>query len=241
MQHSLLKKYENEVNSNAVKQDLINHMKIELDQLTEKCERQSADNTQLMKRVDKLDELEVSFKSMLLDYEACRIKCKKYKAELKCFDEKFFDELEDLKYNFYESIKLNKHYENLLFKLNKNDLIIDPEKKLKTKNRVKFASDKNEHDIDEFQRKSKAMTRDFKKQRLSDLKQSFESMNRSFKSENGASFNYDSFDFDCDVDNKLNDSDLEATLDGAKSSNFEDYDNENESLEYQDLIRKLTC
>lgn len=227
MQHNLLKKYEEEVNSNAVKQDLINHMKLELDQLNETVKKLEVEKAELMKRIDQLDELETSFKSMLLDYENCRMKCKKYKAELKCFDEKFFDELEDLKYNFYESIKLNKHYENLLFKLNKNELMLDPNQK--PKNRVKFADEmSNGHE-------AKKKKKGDKTRRLSDLKQSFESMNRSFKD----SLVCDSFP---------NESDLLETHEPEECSegdfNYEDYlqDDDfdyNQTLEYQDLLRRL--
>lgn len=212
------------MNSSAVKQDLINHMKLELDQLTETVKRSEVEKTELMKRIDQLDELETSFRSMLLDYENCRMKCKKYKAELKCFDEKFFDELEDLKYNFYESIKLNKHYENLLFKLNKNELMLDANQK--PKNRVKFADEKsNGHE-----------KKGNKTRRLSDLRQSFESMNRSFKD----SLVCDSFP---------NESDLLETHGPEECSeedfNYEDYleDDDfdsNQTLEYQDLLKRLT-
>ena len=150
MQHSLLKKYENEVNSNAVKQDLINHMKLEIDELTDKCKNSDAERSELLSRISQLDELEMSFKSMLLDYETCKIKCKKYKSELKCFDEKFFDELEDMKFNYHKAIKMNKHYENLLMKMNKTDLVVVKEGK-KPKNKVKFDKSSKEHDIDDYQ------------------------------------------------------------------------------------------
>ena len=231
MQHNLLKKYEYEVNSNAVKQDLINHMKLEIDQLNQTVKKSESENGELMKRLSQLDELEASFKSMLLDYENCRLKCKKYKAELKCFDEKFFDELEDLKYNFYESIKLNKHYENLLFKLDKSELMIDPDTKQKKKNRVKFAANSEVDTEGLGSRKKKDKTR-----RLSDLKQSFESMNRSFKD----SLVCDSFPNDSEV------GDLETEDDEGSGTdfNYEDYLDEdefdsNQTLEYQDLLNRL--
>ena len=231
MQHNLLKKYEDEVNSNAVKQDLINHMKLEIDQLNQTVKKSESENGELMKRLSQLDELEASFKSMLLDYENCRLKCKKYKAELKCFDEKFFDELEDLKYNFYESIKLNKHYENLLFKLDKSELMIDPDTKQKKKNRVKFAANSEVDTEGLGSRKKKDKTR-----RLSDLKQSFESMNRSFKD----SLVCDSFPNDSEV------GDLETEDDEGSGTdfNYEDYLDEdefdsNQTLEYQDLLNRL--
>ena len=232
MQHNLLKKYEEEVNSNAVKQDLINHMKLEIDQLNQTVKKSESENGELMKRLSQLDELEASFKSMLLDYENCRLKCKKYKAELKCFDEKFFDELEDLKYNFYESIKLNKHYENLLFKLDKSELMIDPDTKQKKKNRVKFAANSEVDTEGLGSRKKKDKTR-----RLSDLKQSFESMNRSFKD----SLVCDSFPNDSEV------GDLETEDDEGSGTdfNYEDYLDEdefdsNQTLEYQDLLNRLS-
>lgn len=233
MQHNLLKKYEDEVNSNAVKQDLINHMKLELDQLNEVVKKSELEKSELMKRIGQLDELETSFKSMLLDYENCRIKCRKYKAELKCFDEKFFDELEDLKYNFYESIKLNKHYENLLFKLNKNELMVDTGSQ-KPKNRVKFAAD--EFEFDGGSQKKRNKTR-----RLSDLKQSFESMNKSFKD----SLVCDSFPNESDL---LQSGDYREEGEAEESGeefNYEDYlqDDDfdyNQTLEYQDLLKRLT-
>ncbi len=233
MQHSLLKKYEDEVNSNAVKQDLINHMKIELDQLTEAVKAKEADNASLSKRLDQLDELEAKLKTLLLDYEACKKKCRNYKAELKCFDEKFFEELEDLKYNFYESIKLNKHYERLLFKLNKEDLIVSAEdeskKRKKKKNRVKF--------VDKCERSFKKTANDV---RLSELKQSFESMNKNYK-ESLASVECG----DEDSEHTAGESEVETGLEeNFKSFDFEDYlggsDNENSTLDYKELIRKLT-
>lgn len=122
MQHTLLKKYENEVNANAVKQDLINHMKLELDSLESYKNQYKTENSKLQQ---KLDDLEPKYKSLLLDCETFRIKCKKYKNEMKCFDKSFFDELEQLKSSYDESIKLNKHYENLLYKLNNNSLIVN--------------------------------------------------------------------------------------------------------------------
>jgi hypothetical protein len=201
-------------------------MKIELDQLTEAVKGKEAENASLSKRLDQLDELEAKLKTLLLDYEACKKKCRNYKAELKCFDEKFFEELEDLKYNFYESIKLNKHYERLLFKLNKEDLIVSAEdeskKRKKKKNRVKF--------VDKCERSFKKTANDV---RLSELKQSFESMNKNYK-ESLAS-----------VEHTAGESEVETGLEeNFKSFDFEDYldgsDNENSTLDYKDLIRKLT-
>ena len=44
---------------------------------------------------------------------------------MKFNDKSFFDELEQLISSYGESIKLNKHYENLLYKLNNNSLIVN--------------------------------------------------------------------------------------------------------------------
>lgn len=231
MQHNLLKKYEDEVNLNAVKQDLINHMKIEIDQLTQKCQEKENETSELAKRLEQLDELKENFKSLLLDYETCKIKCKKYKTELKCFDEKFFDELEDLKYNFYESIKLNKHYEQLLFKLDKSDLI-DDGSTCKKKNRVKFVEDTDSPENGQNNRQG----------RLSDLMQSFESMNRNYKK--SASIRTDEED---SVETSQDSAEEFATTseDDFRNFNFEDYldggDVKNdETLDYKELIEQLT-
>ncbi len=145
MQHSLLKKYENEVNSNAVKQDLINHMKLELDSLESAKNNVEQENIELRQRLETFQDLDVKHKTLVLDYESCRLKCKKYKNELKCFDKSFFDELEELKKNYEDSIKLNKHYENLLYELNRQNLII-VDKRKNAKKEVKFAIDS---DLDE--------------------------------------------------------------------------------------------
>jgi hypothetical protein len=147
MQHTLLKKYENEVNANAVKQDLINHMKLELDSL-ESCKKTlEEENSELKKQSELFQDLDIKYKRLILDYEASKLKCKKYKNELKCFDQSFFDELEELKLNYNESLKLNRHYETLLHNLNKKNLIVNKNESNKSKNRVKFALE--EHDDDE--------------------------------------------------------------------------------------------
>ena len=79
MQHTLLKKYENEVNANAVKQDLINHMKLELDSL-ESCKKTlEEENSELKKQSELFQDLDIKYKRLILDYEASKLKCKKYK------------------------------------------------------------------------------------------------------------------------------------------------------------------
>ena len=59
---------------------------------------------------------------------------------MKFNDKSFFDELEQLISSYGESIKLNKHYENLLYKLNNNSLIVNK--------KVKFVLDLN--DLNDF-------------------------------------------------------------------------------------------
>ena len=162
MQHSLLKKYENEVNSNAVKQDLINHMKLELDSLESSKNKVEEENVELKKRLEMLEDLETKHKSLVLDYESCKLKCKKYKNELKCFDKRFFDELEELKKNYHDSIKLNKHYEDLLYQLNKKNLIASSRKMLKKE--VKFAVDGEPNEEEEYEEENdclKSMSSEF--------------------------------------------------------------------------------
>ncbi len=228
MQHNLLKKYEDEVNSNAVKQDMINHMKIELDQLNEAIMTKETQNRGLLKRLEKLDDLEDKIKTLLMDYEACKKKCKKYKAELRCFDEKFFDELEDLKYSFYESIKLNKHYERLLFNLKKEDLAVENSeshiKKKNIKNKVKFANN--------CERLAKNTTNNI---HFDELKQSLESINRRFKeSLRNLECN------DVSTDETVNDSEVVSSF--QDKFKFEGYlsDKDNSTPDYNYLIKNLT-
>jgi hypothetical protein len=140
MHHNLLKKLENEVNDNTVKQDLINHMKLELDQLEAKCVKYENNIESLYAKIEKLKETDLQNKKLSIELESFKIKCQKYKNELKCFDEKFFEEIEDLKFKYCEAVKLNKHYEKILMDSQK-----DANKSM-VKNRVKFAID-NDSDI----------------------------------------------------------------------------------------------
>ena len=114
-------------------------MKIELDQLGDKCSEYETEIDTLTKNLKNFNELEIKNKKLMIELEKYKLKYQKYKNELKCFDEKFFDEIEDLKYNYYESLKLNKYYVNLLVEQHKRDLILSKPKK--QKNRVKFAMD----------------------------------------------------------------------------------------------------
>ena len=120
----------------------------------------------------------------------------------------------------------------MLFKLDKSELMIDPDTKQKKKNRVKFAANSEVDTEGLGSRKKKDKTR-----RLSDLKQSFESMNRSFKD----SLVCDSFPNDSEV------GDLETEDDEGSGTdfNYEDYLDEdefdsNQTLEYQDLLNRLS-
>ena len=140
MHHNLLKKLENEVNDNTVKQDLINHMKLELDQLEAKCVKYETNIESLYAKIEKLKETDLQNKKLSIELESFKIKCQKYKNELKFFDEKFFEEIEDLKFKYCEAVKLNKHYEKILMD-NQKDV-----NKSTVKNRVKFAID-NDSDI----------------------------------------------------------------------------------------------
>jgi len=158
MQHNLLKKYEDEVNANTVKQDLINHMQLELDQLVAKCKEFESEIADLKHRNQELDQVESKYKTLIIDYESSKLKCKKYKEELKCFDENFFDEIEDLKYNYAEAVKLNRHYEDLLFKLQQENLVV--QKQEKKKNRVKFTLSKDGRDFDYFDSNELALSND---------------------------------------------------------------------------------
>ena len=122
-------------------------------------------------------------------------------------------QLEDLKYNFYESIKLNKHYERLLFKLDKDDLVVGEGKKLSSTNnrKVKFADDNNDYLCGPKRKGTKV--------RMSDLVQSFESMNRSYKDNDNFEslmLGEDSGDADSDVRSKFGDENF-------RSFKFEDY------------------
>lgn len=122
MQHTLLKKYEDEVNSNAVKQDLINHMKLEIDGLESKNNELEQELIELKKKLDSFADLDTKYKRLILDNESLKLKLKRYKTDLKFFDKSFFDSLEELKRRYDESIELNKHYEKLLYELKESSL-----------------------------------------------------------------------------------------------------------------------
>ena len=157
MQHNLLKKYQDEVNANTVKQDLINHMNLELEEYETKCKNFLMQIDELKQRLELMINLEDKYKKLLIDHEELKIKCKTYKNELKCFDEKFFEEIEDLKYNYAESVKLNKYYEFVLnqMKRKKNceNMLQDSSNSddmIKEKHHVKFVDiDQSSNDEEE--------------------------------------------------------------------------------------------
>ena len=210
MQHNLLKKYENEVNSNAVKQDLINHMKLELDSLESAKVNVEQENTELKMRLEAFQDFQMKHKTLVLDYESCKLKCKKYKNELKCFDKNFFDELEELKKNYQDSIKLNNHYENLLYELNRKNLIVDNRKK--SKKEVKFDVDSDQEEDEEDSERLKSISSDF-----SQFLDDYDSKNT---------------DESIDIDNTLLSNEKKKT-DNDNDSNLD------ETLDYQHLINQL--
>jgi hypothetical protein len=108
MQHSLLKKYEDEVNRNAVNDDLIRRMKFELDEQMERIKQ-----LELERQNSKLKN-EEKIKKMKLQLETYKSKCNNFKKILRCFDGKFFDEIEVFKSELEEQRRLNNYYETLL-------------------------------------------------------------------------------------------------------------------------------
>ena len=127
------------MNLNAVKQELINKMKIEIDQLEEKCKLHENEISLLQIQIENMQHLEARQKSLLLDLENYKTKYEKYKKSLKYFDDDFFSEIENLKSRHDETIRLNKYYEYLLFRGDRENLILKniDTKKNKT-SRVKF-------------------------------------------------------------------------------------------------------
>lgn len=139
MHHNLLKKYEEEVNAGAVKQDLIQRMKSEIDELDGKCKAYENRIASLNTQLENMQCLESRYKSLEIDLASVKMKCDKYKKSLSRFDDSFFAEIEALKKRHDESVNLNKYYEYLLFRSDKENLIL---KNLKEKkNRVKFADE----------------------------------------------------------------------------------------------------
>ncbi|CAF0827711.1 unnamed protein product [Brachionus calyciflorus] len=116
MQQNLLKKYEDEVNSNAVKLDLINKMKVELDQYAKKCKTTEIELNNLRLKIDSLHQIEIKYKQLIIDLAAYKLKCNRYEQQMKLFDDDFLKDIENLKNKYDETLQLNKHYVRLLEK-----------------------------------------------------------------------------------------------------------------------------
>lgn len=163
MQHNLLKKYEDEVNMSAVKQGLINQLKIELDKSESRCKSYETQLAELKPKFDEVKRLEKQNKTLKIDVESYKLKYEKCKKELAFFDEQFFQEIDNLKSKYGEAVKLNKYYENLLFNTNQFD-----QNKLKKKNnRVKFAISTIDSSIDD--ESSRKSVSDMNMKQFSDL------------------------------------------------------------------------
>jgi hypothetical protein len=100
------------MNFNSVNKVTIDRLKAELNELEIKCKSLEKDKLVLLEKQTSLD---YGIKNNLLTkLKVYKIKYKKCLNELKCFDGKFFEEIEDIKYYLQESLKLNEYYENLL-------------------------------------------------------------------------------------------------------------------------------
>ena len=200
----------------------------------------------------------------MIELEKYKLKYQKYKSELKCFDEKFFDEIEDLKYNYYESLKLNKYYEGLLVEQQKRELILAKPKK--QKNRVKFAMDfkeaqtRNEQTEDDEENGSLNDSNDLDV--FKQLKNSYNLSNCNFDLENYNELEFsldkqnvdenkarrrsDSFDLselinlNMDINNRKSQMDQENADNVELSVDNEDYgDCLNETMDIKALIDKI--
>ena len=149
MQHNLLRKYEEEVNMSTVKQDLINRMHIEIEQLRTRCGELENVHGELEKCRDELATLGVKHRQLVVEHESTRHKLHKYKSELKCFDDQFFDEIEELKYNYAQALELNKHYEQLIDTM-KSSQQVASRKPSTPKRRVKFNLNDDDEDDDDY-------------------------------------------------------------------------------------------
>jgi hypothetical protein len=139
MQQTLLQKYEQEVNMNAVKQSLINQMKLELDKCESACKTYENEMATLKSNMQDYARVKAANRSLKLDLESYKVKYEKYKRELDFFDDDFFIEIESLKDKYNEAVKMNKYYESILFKTNQINKINS--KKKSSNNKVKFSAD----------------------------------------------------------------------------------------------------
>lgn len=142
MQHDLLKKYEDEVNMGAVKQGLINQLKLELEKSENVCKSYENELIDLRSQLEELEALKKQNRSLKIDLEGIKLKYETCQKELDFFDEDFFDEIKTLKCKYRDALKLNKYYENLLFHSESGK---KPRSKAKTE-----CFDLNDLDLNEF-------------------------------------------------------------------------------------------
>lgn len=97
---------------NKANQQTIELLEIEVKSLNEKLKLYEKEKLKLM---ESLTDFEMNTKCKLeMNLKKYKSKYKRCKTELKSFDVKFFDDIEDLKYYLSEAVKLNKYYEGLL-------------------------------------------------------------------------------------------------------------------------------
>ena len=111
--NNLLKRHEKEIYSNAIDKVTIDRLKVELNELEVKCKKLEKEKLDLLQKQTKLD-YNTKVNDLIAKLKEYKIKYKKCLGELRCFDEKFFDEIEDIKYYLQESLKLNDYYEGIL-------------------------------------------------------------------------------------------------------------------------------
>lgn len=116
MQQSLLKKYEDEVNSNAVRLNLINKMKVELEKYESKCKYYEDELNNMRKKIDNLHELENKNKQLSIEMESYKLKYQSCQESLKLFDDDFFYDIENLKNNYDKVVRINSEYKKIIEK-----------------------------------------------------------------------------------------------------------------------------
>ena len=109
----MLKRHEKEINANAIQKVTIDRLRADINDLESKCKTLEKDKLDLLQKQTKMDYNEKTI-DLMNKLKYYKNKYKKCLSELKCFDEKFFEEIEDIKYFLQESLKLNEYYENLL-------------------------------------------------------------------------------------------------------------------------------
>lgn len=126
----------------AVKQGLINQLKIDLDECKRNSISYETEINDLKSGNDELEKLRKQNRTLRIDLEAMKLKYDQFRKELEFFDDDFLDEIKTLKKKYDDALKLNKYYENLLFYSDKHA------SKLNTRNKVKFVDD---DDLSHFQ------------------------------------------------------------------------------------------